>query len=173
MLGERDNGLSGGQHRRIAIARDLTVHPPMLIFHEVTSTLGRTVFIIARRLSRVRKADRTTCERVCSVEECSHDRLIHKSGKIEGLDRNRRRLLSRRNRVAESGALVPLPPTKSANPTSFKPMVGVPPLTKTTSSKFTVNVTMLPPEMSPLPLASSPTPLTRIDVIAGTNEPAD
>jgi len=98
MIGERGVRLSGGERQRIAIARAILKNAPVLILDEATSALdseseslvqsalqnlisGRTVFVIAHRLSTVRRADRiVVLENGTIADIGAHEELMQKLG---------------------------------------------------------------------------------------------
>ena len=98
VIGERGLRLSGGERQRLAIARALLKNAPILILDEATSSLdtesealvqsalqnlmaGRTVFVIAHRLSTVRRADRIVVLEGGTIADIgSHDELLQRLG---------------------------------------------------------------------------------------------
>lgn len=99
VIGERGVKLSGGQRQRIAIARAVLADPKIIILDEATSNLdneseafiqkslaelmkGRTTFVIAHRLTTIRRADQIlVIEKGKIAEQGTHDSLIEKEGR--------------------------------------------------------------------------------------------
>jgi ATP-binding cassette subfamily B protein len=98
VVGERGVTLSGGQRQRVAIARALLMDPRILILDDSTSSVdtqtekliqaaldtlmeGRTTFVIAHRLSTVRRADLiVVMDKGRIVQTGTHKELLRHGG---------------------------------------------------------------------------------------------
>ena len=118
MVGERGLKLSGGQKQRIAIARALLVNPRILLLDEATSALdaesehlvqeaidnaivGRTVIIVAHRLSTIMRADQIVVMDEHKIEDVgTHDVLMGRCSKYQDL-------LKRQNVIKKKKGLKP------------------------------------------------------------------
>ncbi len=106
IIGDKGNGLSQGQKQRILIARAVYKNPAFLFFDEATNALdtnnekvimnklqrffeGRTVIVVAHRLSTVREADQIIVLKDGSVVETgNHASLIRNEGTYYKLVKN-------------------------------------------------------------------------------------
>jgi len=140
VVGERGVKLSGGQRQRVSIARAILADPRILILDEATSSLdseseasiqvglahlmrGRTTFVIAHRLSTVRRADQILVIEAGRIAECgTHESLLAARGRYfdlytrqHGLETNLLLGTGEGDEVVESA-----PPTESKPPTDLR-----------------------------------------------------
>ncbi|MCX6270137.1 MAG: peptidase domain-containing ABC transporter [Bacteroidetes bacterium] len=106
LIGQEGSGLSQGQKQRILIARAIYKDPSFLFFDEATNALdaenelvimqnlnevfhGKTVVIVAHRLSTVKNADQIiVLDKGALVEQGNHESLVKRQGKYYQLVKN-------------------------------------------------------------------------------------
>ena len=107
MLGERGEGLSAGEKQLLSFARVVLKNPRIIILDEATSAIdsetelliqaaldrilqGKTSFIVAHRLSTIRKADRILFIADKGIaEQGSHEQLMERKGRYYALNQRR------------------------------------------------------------------------------------
>ncbi|MFC1222208.1 peptidase domain-containing ABC transporter [Pedobacter sp. BG31] len=105
-IGQEGNGISQGQKQRILIARAVYKNPEYIFFDEATNALdannekvimenlesffkGRTVVVVAHRLSTVKNADKIiVLDRGKVIEQGTHDSLSRSRGEYYQLVKN-------------------------------------------------------------------------------------
>jgi ABC-type multidrug transport system fused ATPase/permease subunit len=134
IVGERGVTLSGGQRQRVAIARALLMNPRILILDDSTSSVdtqtekliqsaldtlmeGRTTFVIAHRLSTVRRADMIlVMDKGQIVERGTHEELLARGGLYKEI--HDLQLIDHAKFAEEMEEFEPTSPTEHTNETS-------------------------------------------------------
>ena len=105
VIGEQGSTLSGGQRQRLAIARAIVLQPPILLLDDATAAIdpeteeeimtavdnaiaGRTTFVVAHRLSTLRRADRVlVLDKGRIVQAGTHEELVDRAGQYADVAR--------------------------------------------------------------------------------------